>query len=117
MYGPSGRKSDKAWANTTTDKDYFFDSRGDRDNLAFGCIYRFVFQCSFVLHFVSSVCFTLSYYTFMDLDYYFVNSIIQSPCRVCNLAFPCFSTFLFHVFVLVMVIEFAQVVKIFHFII
>lgn len=40
MYGPSGRKSDKAWANTTTDKDYFFDSRGDRDNLAFGCIYR-----------------------------------------------------------------------------
>ncbi|WOG92273.1 hypothetical protein DCAR_0311536 [Daucus carota subsp. sativus] len=39
-YGPSGRKSDKAWANSSSDKDYFFDSRGDRDNLAFGCIYR-----------------------------------------------------------------------------
>lgn len=41
-YGPSGRKSDKAWANSSSDKDYFFDSRGDRDNLAFGCIYRLV---------------------------------------------------------------------------
>lgn len=39
-YGPSGRKSDRVWVNTTTHKDYFFDSRGDRDNLAFGCIYR-----------------------------------------------------------------------------
>ncbi|KAL0341658.1 UNVERIFIED_CONTAM: hypothetical protein Scaly_1828400 [Sesamum calycinum] len=31
------------WASSSTsnDKDYYFDSRGDRDNLAFGCIYRF----------------------------------------------------------------------------
>ncbi|KAL0356389.1 UNVERIFIED_CONTAM: hypothetical protein Sradi_4085800 [Sesamum radiatum] len=30
------------WASSSTsnDKDYYFDSRGDRDNLAFGCIYR-----------------------------------------------------------------------------
>ncbi|KAJ4959907.1 hypothetical protein NE237_019817 [Protea cynaroides] len=31
-----------AWAgsNTKPAKDYYFDSRGDRDNLAFGCLYR-----------------------------------------------------------------------------
>ncbi|KAK6925447.1 siRNA-mediated silencing protein NRDE-2 [Dillenia turbinata] len=31
-----------AWANSDTkpDKDYYFDSRGDRDNLAFGSLYR-----------------------------------------------------------------------------
>lgn len=41
-YGPSSRKPDgKSWANTTN-KEYYFDSRGDRDNLAFGCIYRYV---------------------------------------------------------------------------
>ncbi|PIN25545.1 hypothetical protein CDL12_01738 [Handroanthus impetiginosus] len=30
------------WASSSTanEKDYYFDSRGDRDNLAFGCIYR-----------------------------------------------------------------------------
>ncbi|KAL3824933.1 hypothetical protein ACJIZ3_020962 [Penstemon smallii] len=27
-------------SSTTKEKDYYFDSRGDRDNLAFGCIYR-----------------------------------------------------------------------------
>ncbi|KAL6583693.1 hypothetical protein OROMI_002982 [Orobanche minor] len=40
----SSRKPDvKKWAAASTnsnEKDYYFDSRGDRDNLAFGCIYR-----------------------------------------------------------------------------
>ncbi|KAK3020735.1 hypothetical protein RJ639_046019 [Escallonia herrerae] len=40
---PSSRKPDvRSWSDTTTTKDYFFDSRGDRDNLAFGCIYRHI---------------------------------------------------------------------------
>ncbi|KAL2930512.1 Protein NRDE2-like protein [Bienertia sinuspersici] len=32
----------RAWANSDTkpNKDYYFDSRGDPDNLAFGCLYR-----------------------------------------------------------------------------
>lgn len=35
----------RTWADseTKTTKDYYFDSRGDRDNLAFGCIYRYSF--------------------------------------------------------------------------
>lgn len=35
----------RAWAGseTNTTKDYYFDSHGDRDNLAFGCIYRYTF--------------------------------------------------------------------------
>ncbi|CAH9122186.1 unnamed protein product [Cuscuta epithymum] len=42
----SSRKSDVGnWASssavdTTNAKDYYFDSRGDRDNLAFGCLYK-----------------------------------------------------------------------------
>lgn len=42
----SSRKPDiRAWASSTSDttgstKEYYFDSKGDRDNLAFGCIYR-----------------------------------------------------------------------------
>ncbi|XP_015966836.1 uncharacterized protein LOC107490577 isoform X1 [Arachis duranensis] len=40
----SSRKSGvRAWADSessTAAKDYYFDSHGDRDNLAFGCIYR-----------------------------------------------------------------------------
>nr|XP_027122944.1 protein NRDE2 homolog [Coffea arabica] len=42
----SSRKADiRAWASSTSDttgstKEYYFDSKGDRDNLAFGCIYR-----------------------------------------------------------------------------
>nr|GMC53153.1 protein NRDE2 homolog isoform X1 [Ipomoea batatas] len=42
----SSRKPDVAsWASSsaaaaTNDKDYYFDSRGDRDNLAFGCLYK-----------------------------------------------------------------------------
>ncbi|KAL4578898.1 hypothetical protein LXL04_015029 [Taraxacum kok-saghyz] len=44
-YGPSSRKQNiKSWAKETTSssatKEYYFDSRGDRDNLAFGCLYR-----------------------------------------------------------------------------
>ena len=38
------RKSDvRAWAGSALKpaKDYYFDSRGDRDNLAFGSIYRY----------------------------------------------------------------------------
>ncbi|XP_021861739.1 uncharacterized protein [Spinacia oleracea] len=38
-----GRKSGvRAWANSDSkpSKDYYSDSRGDRDNLAFGCLYR-----------------------------------------------------------------------------
>lgn len=37
------RKSNvRAWADSETksSKDYYLDSRGDRDNLAFGCLYR-----------------------------------------------------------------------------
>lgn len=37
------RKSDvRAWAGSETkpSKDYYFDSRGDPDNLAFGCLYK-----------------------------------------------------------------------------
>ncbi|EPS73922.1 hypothetical protein M569_00833, partial [Genlisea aurea] len=37
----SSRKSGvHKWASPSTDKEYYFDSQGDRDNLAFGCIYR-----------------------------------------------------------------------------
>lgn len=44
-YGPSSRKQNiQSWANNATsssaNKDYYFDSRGDRDNLAFGSLYR-----------------------------------------------------------------------------
>ncbi|WJX71933.1 hypothetical protein P8452_55870 [Trifolium repens] len=41
--GYGSRKSRvRAWADSdaNTAKDYYFDSHGDRDNLAFGCIYR-----------------------------------------------------------------------------
>ncbi|KAM3381481.1 nuclear exosome regulator NRDE2 isoform X1 [Capsicum galapagoense] len=40
---PTSRKPDvRTWANSAaaSDKEYYFDSRGDRDNLAFGSIYR-----------------------------------------------------------------------------
>lgn len=39
----SSRKSDvRTWESSSTNsKDYYFDSRGDRDNLAFGSLYRF----------------------------------------------------------------------------
>ncbi|KAK3003605.1 hypothetical protein RJ639_019158 [Escallonia herrerae] len=38
---PSSRKPDvRSWSDTTTTKDHFFDSRGDRDNLAFGTIHQ-----------------------------------------------------------------------------
>lgn len=43
--GYGSRKSRvRAWADSeaNTAKDYYFDSHGDRDNLAFGCIYRYV---------------------------------------------------------------------------
>ncbi|XP_019179398.1 PREDICTED: protein NRDE2 homolog isoform X2 [Ipomoea nil] len=42
----SSRKPDVgSWASSsaaaaTNDRDYYFDSRGDRDNLAFGCLYK-----------------------------------------------------------------------------
>ncbi|XP_023745641.1 uncharacterized protein LOC111893790 isoform X2 [Lactuca sativa] len=44
-YGPSSRKQNiQSWANNATtssaNKEYYFDSRGDRDNLAFGSLYR-----------------------------------------------------------------------------
>lgn len=43
----NSRKSGvRAWADSessTAAKDYYFDSHGDRDNLAFGCIYRYFF--------------------------------------------------------------------------
>ncbi|KAK9049380.1 hypothetical protein SSX86_031651 [Deinandra increscens subsp. villosa] len=44
-YGPSSRKQNiQSWANNATDssgnKEYYFDSRGDLDNLAFGSLYR-----------------------------------------------------------------------------
>lgn len=38
------RKSDvRVWADSETRpaKDYYFDTRGDRDNLVFGCLYRY----------------------------------------------------------------------------
>ena len=44
--GYGSRKSRvRAWADSesSTAKDYYFDSHGDRDNLAFGCIYRYFF--------------------------------------------------------------------------
>lgn len=43
--GYGSRKSRvRAWADSdaNTAKDYYFDSHGDRDNLAFGCIYRYI---------------------------------------------------------------------------
>jgi hypothetical protein len=43
--GFGSRKSRvQAWADSeaNTVKDYYFDSHGDRDNLAFGCIYRYI---------------------------------------------------------------------------
>lgn len=44
-YGPSSRKQNiQSWANSASNssanKEYYFDSRGDRDNLAFGSLYR-----------------------------------------------------------------------------
>ncbi|KAI3796903.1 hypothetical protein L1987_39590 [Smallanthus sonchifolius] len=44
-YGPSSRKQNiQSWANNSTtssgNKEYYFDSRGDLDNLAFGSLYR-----------------------------------------------------------------------------
>lgn len=36
----SGVRSWAAASNTKPTKEYFFDSRGDRDSLAFGCLYR-----------------------------------------------------------------------------
>ncbi|KAK6123611.1 hypothetical protein DH2020_042643 [Rehmannia glutinosa] len=38
----SRKPGTQKWASSSTsnEKDYYFDSRGDRDNLAFGCIYR-----------------------------------------------------------------------------
>lgn len=42
-YAIGSRKSGvRAWTNSESkiSKDYYFDSRGDRDNLAFGCLYR-----------------------------------------------------------------------------
>lgn len=45
-YGPSSsfrKQNTKSWstnANANTNKEYYFDSRGDRDNLAFGSLYR-----------------------------------------------------------------------------
>ncbi|KAL2553546.1 hypothetical protein Fot_07165 [Forsythia ovata] len=42
-FSSSTRKPDvKKWAysSTSSDKKYYFDSHGDRDNLAFGCLYR-----------------------------------------------------------------------------
>lgn len=51
-YALSSRKPDvRSWMKSTnisssssTTKEYYFDSRGDRDNLAFGCIYRYQFM-------------------------------------------------------------------------
>ncbi|KAL5995465.1 hypothetical protein ACLOJK_025527 [Asimina triloba] len=39
---PSRRSGVRAWVGSgfKPDKDYYFDSRGDRDNMAFGCLYR-----------------------------------------------------------------------------
>lgn len=44
----SSRKSDvRTWeSSSTNNKDYYFDSRGDRDNLAFGSLYRFPSICA-----------------------------------------------------------------------
>lgn len=45
FHGYGSRKSRvRAWADseTNTAKDYYFDSNGDRDNLAFGCTYRYI---------------------------------------------------------------------------
>nr|XP_043632283.1 nuclear exosome regulator NRDE2 [Erigeron canadensis] len=43
-YGPNSRKQNiQSWAasnDSIRDKEYYFDSRGDRDNLAFGSLYR-----------------------------------------------------------------------------
>ena len=44
-YGPSSRKQNiQSWTynatTSSTSKKYYFDSRGDRDNLAFGSLYR-----------------------------------------------------------------------------
>lgn len=42
--GLRGSSNVRAWggdSRTKHSKDYFFDSRGDLDNLAFGCLYRY----------------------------------------------------------------------------
>ncbi|KAJ9542452.1 hypothetical protein OSB04_028958 [Centaurea solstitialis] len=44
-HGPTSRKQNiQSWANnasnSSANKEYYFDSRGDRDNLAFGSLYR-----------------------------------------------------------------------------
>ncbi|KAM7471048.1 hypothetical protein LguiA_009231 [Lonicera macranthoides] len=45
-YAPSRKPDVRSWTKSTnissssTTKEYYFDSQGDRDNLAFGCIYR-----------------------------------------------------------------------------
>lgn len=46
-YSIASRKPDvRTWASsstsTTNTKEYYFDSRGDRDNLAFGSLYRYL---------------------------------------------------------------------------
>ncbi|RWW21680.1 hypothetical protein GW17_00014162 [Ensete ventricosum] len=43
--GASRKSEVRAWAGSDTQptKDYYFDAHGDRDNLAFGCLYRFLF--------------------------------------------------------------------------
>lgn len=51
-YAIGSRKSGvRAWTNSESkiSKDYYFDSRGDRDNLAFGCLYRLSFYLPFCM--------------------------------------------------------------------
>lgn len=44
--GASRKSEVRAWAGSDTQpaKEYYFDAHGDRDNLAFGCLYRFVYS-------------------------------------------------------------------------
>lgn len=68
-FSSSTRKPDvKKWANSSTssDKEYYFDSHGDRDNLAFGSLYRynpslFCSTCDYASYCVQSIMFNSEY--------------------------------------------------------
>lgn len=62
----SSRKSEvRTWeSSSTNNKDYYFDSRGDRDNLAFGSLYRFPSICA-------NISWSLFIYNMINLVYIF----------------------------------------------
>lgn len=69
------RKSDvRAWAGSETkpSKDYYFDSRGDPDNLAFGGLYRY--SSLILLHVCLQVQVLGPLFGFLELELYFLAS-------------------------------------------